>query len=87
MDMKKVVKDHSLEAVQEPVTLSEGSYRYGRIEDMDRSFDIEFWQKLGTAAIFKAAWEMAKDYHRKQGMTEDEFRLQRSISVFKRFPS
>ena len=24
----------------------------------DRKFDIEFWQKLGDAAIFSAAWEM-----------------------------
>ena len=63
------------------------SMRYGRIEDMDRSFDLDFWQKLGTEAIFKAAWELAKDYHRKQGMTEDEFRFQRSFSDFKRMPS
>jgi hypothetical protein len=24
----------------------------------DRSFDIEFWQEQGDAAIFAAAWEM-----------------------------
>ncbi len=87
--MKKGIKETTSDT-REPhsETLREGSsFRYGRIEDMDRSFDVEFWQKLGTEAIFKAAWELAKDYHRKQGMQEDEFRLQRSISVFKPFPS
>ena len=33
--------------------------RYGRLPDMDRSFDIEYWQRLGPAAIFEAAWRMA----------------------------
>lgn len=27
-----------------------------RIEEMDRSFDIEFWQAQGPSAIFGAAW-------------------------------
>ena len=26
----------------------------------DRSFDIEFWQEAGDAAIFAAAWEMVE---------------------------
>jgi len=29
--------------------------RYGRISGMDRSFDIEYWQRLGAEAIFAAA--------------------------------
>ena len=28
--------------------------RYGRLPDMDRSFDIEYWQRLGSQAIFEA---------------------------------
>ena len=28
--------------------------RYGRIEDMDRSLDNAYWQRLGPAAIFYA---------------------------------
>jgi hypothetical protein len=58
--------------------------RFGRIEDAGRSFDIEFWQRQGDAAIFRAAWEMAEFYHRQQGMKPDEFRLQRSIESFQR---
>jgi hypothetical protein len=38
--------------------------RFGRIEDMDRSFDIEFWQRQGDAAIFRAAWELVEAYWR-----------------------
>ena len=26
----------------------------------DRDFDIEFWQKQGDEAIFRAAWEMVE---------------------------
>jgi hypothetical protein len=26
----------------------------------DRTFDIEFWQKQGDEAIFRAAWEMVE---------------------------
>jgi hypothetical protein len=34
--------------------------RYGRISGMDRSFDIEYWQRLGAEAIFEAAWELCE---------------------------
>lgn len=30
------------------------------LKDADRSFDIEFWQRLGSEAIFKAAWELVE---------------------------
>jgi len=29
--------------------------RFGRIRELDRSFDIEYWQRQGDAAIFRAA--------------------------------
>ena len=28
--------------------------RYGRLRDMDRRLDIEYWQRLGPHAIFEA---------------------------------
>jgi hypothetical protein len=58
--------------------------RFGRIEHMDRSFDIEFWQRQGDAAIFRAAWELVESYCRDRGMKPDELRLQRSIETFQR---
>lgn len=35
--------------------------RHGRLADMDRSFDIAYWQRLGPAAIFEAAWQLVVD--------------------------
>jgi hypothetical protein len=58
--------------------------RFGRIDEMDRSFDIEFWQRQGDAAIFRAAWELVESYCRDRGMNSDELRLQRSIEAFQR---
>ncbi len=58
--------------------------RYGRIEDLDRSFDIEYWQRQGDAAIFRAAWELVESYCRDRGMSPDELRLQRSVEAFQR---
>jgi hypothetical protein len=58
--------------------------RFGSLRDTDRSFDIEYWQRQGDAAIFDAAWELAVLYHRQQGMKPDELRLQRSIESFQR---
>ena len=56
--------------------------RFGSLHDADRSFDIEYWQRLGDAAIFQAAWELAELYHLDRGMTPDELRLDRSIEHF-----
>ncbi len=53
--------------------------RFGNISDMDRSFDIEYWQRQGDAAIFRAAWELVEFYHRDQGRDPNELRLQRTI--------
>lgn len=58
--------------------------RYGRIEEMDRSFDIAFWQRLGPAAIFEAAWQMVVDVHSRHPGGEDELRLRRSVESFQR---
>ena len=57
--------------------------RYGRnIKDMDRSFDIEYWQRQGDAAIFNAAWELVEFYLRERKINES--RLQRDIVHFQR---
>ncbi len=60
--------------------------RHGtNIKDMDRSFDIEFWQRQGDAAIFRAAWELVEFYLRQNGINES--RLQRDIVHFQRAQS
>jgi hypothetical protein len=58
--------------------------QYGRIRDMNRSSDIEYWQRQGHAAIFRAAWELVELYWRTHGKDPQELRLQRSVESFER---
>ncbi len=58
--------------------------RFGKLKDMDRSFDIEFWQRQGDAAIFRAAWEMVEMYYRDRGLDLNELKLQKHIECFQR---
>jgi hypothetical protein len=55
--------------------------RLVKLKDCDRSFDIEYWQRLGPEAIFKAAWELVQ--HAYAGKDVD-LRVQRSIASFRR---
>jgi len=32
--------------------------RIGKVSETGREFDIQFWQRQGSTAIFAAAWEM-----------------------------
>lgn len=58
--------------------------RFGALSEMDRSFDPEYWQRQGDAAIFRAVWELVMDYDREQGLSPDELRLQRTVEHFQR---
>ena len=58
--------------------------RYGALRDMDRSFDIEYWQRLGPEAIFEAAWQLAVEAHSQRSGGEDELRLRRTVEPFHR---
>jgi hypothetical protein len=58
--------------------------RYGRLSEMNRSFDIEYWQRLGSEAIFDAAWQMVVDAYAQRHGNPDELRLQRTIENFQR---
>lgn len=60
--------------------------RTGRIEDLDRSFDIEFWQAQPPAARFAAAWELIVHAHKVRGLDVRQLRLQRSVESFQRQP-
>lgn len=55
-----------------------------RIEDLDRSFDIEFWQRQDSNARFAAAWELVVFAHERKGEDEAELRLQRAIEYLER---
>lgn len=57
--------------------------RFGKnIAEMDKSFDIEYWQSQGEQAIFRAAWEMVEFYLRDRKIYES--RLQRTVENFQR---
>ena len=57
--------------------------RHGtNIKEMDRTFDIEFWQRQSDKDRFNAAWELVEFYLRTQNIHES--RLQRNIVNFQR---
>lgn len=57
--------------------------RHGKdIADMDRSFDLEYWQRQGDKAIFDAAFEMIEFYLRENNIHDR--RLQRTVEQFQR---
>ena len=60
--------------------------RFGKLEQMDRSFDIEYWQRLGPAAIFEAAWRMVVDAHVQAGGGIEDLRIRRTVESFQRRP-
>ena len=57
------------------------------VEDADRSFDIEFWQRQGDAAIFAAAWEMVVFANEFKGRDASELTFQRTLKKLQRTSS
>ncbi|MCC6444961.1 MAG: hypothetical protein IT210_16085 [Armatimonadetes bacterium] len=57
--------------------------QYGKIEDMNRDFDIAFWQAQTTEARLQAGWELVAYYLERKGRSH-ELRLQRSVETFGR---
>lgn len=58
--------------------------RLVRLKDQDRSFDLEFWSRIGTQGKFVAAWEMVcnlakwkSGYVKQQGLRRSAVSLQR----------
>jgi len=60
--------------------------RFGKLEDLDRSFDLTFWQAQPEAARFAAAWELVVLAWRMKGKDVGELRLQRTVESFQRLP-
>jgi len=55
--------------------------RHGRLSELGRKFDIAYWQRLGTAAIFEAAWQMVVDAH---SGDPGALRLRRTVEHFRK---
>ena len=58
--------------------------RRGKLEDLDRSFDVAFWQSQTAQARFDAAWELIVHANRVKGNDVRQLRLQRSVETFQR---
>ena len=58
--------------------------RVVRGEFPGRDFDIEFWQRLGDAAIAAAAWDLVVLEAAQRGIGGDQLRLQRSVVAIQR---
>ena len=58
--------------------------RVGRgLKNMDRDFDIAYWQAQDTTARMNAAWELVEHYLRQHGRA-DELELQRTVTKLQR---
>lgn len=56
----------------------------GRLEDLNRSFDIKFWQAQPAKARFDASWELVVHYMKVKGKDVRQLRLQRSVTHFQK---
>jgi hypothetical protein len=53
--------------------------RVGKMSESNRGFDVEFWQRQGTNAIFAAAWEMVVEANRMKGKSDSELAFQGTV--------
>lgn len=58
--------------------------RRGKIGDLDRSFDLEFWQSQSAKARSDATWELILHYAKVKGIDVRKLRLQRTVESFQR---
>ena len=56
----------------------------GKVKDMNREFDVTFWQAQDAATRFRAAWEQVEFYYAMKGLPKDELRLHRSVESLQR---
>jgi hypothetical protein len=58
--------------------------RTGKIEELDRSFDLKFWQAQNDAERFAAAWELVIHSYIIKGKDASQLRLQRTVEHLQR---
>jgi len=54
------------------------------LNKMDRSFDLEFWDKVGVQGRFQALWQMVLEAEAIKEKNAEQSRLQRSVQNIKR---
>jgi hypothetical protein len=60
--------------------------RKGKIQEMDRSFDLKYWQAQPPKARFDAVWELIVHAAKVKGNDVRQLRLQRSVTNFQHQP-
>jgi len=60
--------------------------RKGKLTELDRSFDLEFWQAQPASERFRAAWERIEHAWKVKGHDVRQLRLQRCVESFQRQP-
>jgi hypothetical protein len=53
-------------------------------EDMDRSFDIQFWKRVGVQGKFEAAWDMVCELENWSSRYVSQQGLRRTHTLLKR---
>jgi hypothetical protein len=56
----------------------------GKLTELDRSFDLAFWQAQPPEARFAAAWEMVVHYAKVKNLDVHQLRLQRTVENFQK---
>ena len=56
----------------------------GKVSELDRSFDLKFWQSQTPKARFDAVWELIVHANKVKGKDLRQLRLQRSVENFQR---
>ena len=56
--------------------------RWGKMEEMDRSFDIQYWKDQEPSARLAAVWELVVTAYALKGQDANAFRLARHIESF-----
>ena len=58
--------------------------RKGKLSELDRSFDLIFWQAQSPNARFQAAWELIQHAWKVKGNDVRQLRLQRSVESYQK---
>ena len=58
--------------------------KYGKLEDLDRSFDLDFWKKQSPTAKADAVKQMVVYVYKTRGIDVSKQRLDRSVESFQK---
>ncbi|MBL7662167.1 hypothetical protein JNK13_05385 [bacterium] len=78
--LKQQLKDCPIELADQQGNIA----RFGKLVDMNRSFDIKYWQQKTTSERMRAAWGLVVYALQRKEQIKDEPRLQRAVTSFQR---